>query len=65
MKELIAAEQTRTQTRRKIGAIPSRTHQRVQPALGPMRPKRRIGFFAQHRRQKTLLIDYSWKGQVA
>lgn len=59
MTELIAAEKTRTQTRRKIGAIAARTHKAMQPALGPMRRNLRIGVSAQHRLLRTLLIDYS------
>ena len=67
MTELIAAEQTRTKTRRKIGAIAARAerflaNQPVPPALGPVRRRNaRIGILAQHRLWKTSLIDYSWK----
>jgi hypothetical protein len=53
--ELIATEETGTKTRRKIGAIATRTDETVQPALRPMRKGRmrlkgsRIGTIPHHR----------------
>jgi len=54
-KELVATEEVGTQVRRQIGAIPPRTDQAVQPALGHAR----IGDPLQHRKRSTSLTHYS------
>jgi hypothetical protein len=64
--KLVATEEAGTQSRWQIGPITPRTHQAVQPALGPVRlGKTRIGIHAQHRKPSTSLDHYSWKGSTA
>jgi hypothetical protein len=70
MTELIATEETGTQTGRQIGPIAPRAHQRMQPALGRLGVGRctremRIGILAQHLNRTTSLINYSWKPSSA